>query len=105
LCKRKGFINSRRVFALYGQITTIVPGKGPCLRCIIKKMPSEKRNLPVLGTTSGVLGLLEALEVIKLIAGIGKPLIGRALSFDGEDTTFQIINVKKDPECPVCGNG
>ena len=90
------------VFALYGQITTIFPGKGPCLRCIIKKMPSEKQNLPVLGATPGVLGLLEVFEVIKLITGIGKPLIGRVLSFDGEDTNIQIINVKKDPECPVC---
>lgn len=91
------------VYALYGQITTIVPGKSPCLKCIIKKKPAETRELPVLGTTPGIIGLLEALETIKLITRIGKPLIGRILSFDGEDLTFKIVQIKKNPKCQVCG--
>jgi molybdopterin/thiamine biosynthesis adenylyltransferase len=91
------------VHSLYGQITTVLPGKGPCLRCILPETPKSEDKIPVLGVTAGALGLLEALEAIKIITGMGKPLVGRMLYFDGETTSFYEINVSKREDCPVCG--
>ncbi|MCD6243007.1 HesA/MoeB/ThiF family protein [Candidatus Bathyarchaeota archaeon] len=91
------------VHSWYGQITTIMPGKGPCLRCILPKTPKEEEKFPVLGVTAGVLGLLEALEAIKIIVGLGKPLVGRILFFDGETLSFQEAQVQRKRDCPVCG--
>ena len=92
------------VHSWYGQITTIMPGKGPCLRCILPKTPKEEEKFPVLGVTAGVLGLLEALEAIKIIVGLGKPLVGRILFFDGETSSFQQALIQRRKECPVCKN-
>jgi len=91
------------IYSLYGQITTILPGKGPCLQCILPKIPPEEEKFPVLGATVGTLGLLEALETIKVITGLGEPLVGRMLHFDGETMSFQEIRVDRRPYCPVCG--
>ena len=91
------------VHSWYGQITTIMPGKGPCLKCILPKTPKEEEKFPVLGVTAGVLGLLEALEAIKIIVGLGNPLIGRILFFDGETSSFQEAQVQRKKDCPVCG--
>ena len=91
------------VYSLYGQITTILPGKGPCLQCILPKIPPEEEKFPVLGATAGTLGLLEALETIKIITGLGEPLVGRMLHFDGETMSFQEIKVERRRDCPVCG--
>jgi adenylyltransferase/sulfurtransferase len=90
------------VEGLLGQLATILPGEGPCLKCIIPKEPPPKPVFPVLGTTPGIIGCLQAMEAIKLIVGIGKPLIGRMLLFNGEDMTFDIIEARRDPNCPVC---
>lgn len=92
------------VYALYGQITTILPGKGPCLQCILPQIPPEEEKFPVLGATAGTLGLLEALETIKIITGLGEPLVGRLLHFDGEIMSFQEIKVERRENCPVCGS-
>ncbi|MBE0513132.1 HesA/MoeB/ThiF family protein [Candidatus Bathyarchaeota archaeon] len=92
------------VYALYGQITTILPGKGPCLQCILPKIPPEEEKFPVLGAVVGTLGLLEALETIKIITGLGEPLVGRMLHFDGETMSFQEIKVERRRSCPVCGS-
>jgi molybdopterin/thiamine biosynthesis adenylyltransferase len=92
------------VHGLYGQITTILPGKGPCLQCILPKTPPEEERFPVLGAAVGTLGLLEALETVKLVMGLGEPLIGRMLHFDGETMSFQEIKVERRRACPVCGS-
>jgi adenylyltransferase/sulfurtransferase len=92
------------VEGLTGQLTTIIPGDSPCLKCIIAKPPLRKSTLPMLGTTPGVIGCLQAMETIKLLTGIGEPLIGRMLFFDGRSTTFQEIEVHRDLNCPVCGS-
>jgi len=92
------------VYSLYGQITTVLPGKGPCLQCILPQPPPEEKKFPVLGATAGTLGLLEALETIKIITGLGEPLVGRMLHFDGETTSFQEIRVERRRGCPVCGS-
>jgi len=92
------------VHSLYGQITTVLPGKGPCLQCILPKIPPEEEKFPILGSTVGTLGLLEALETIKVITGIGEPLVGRMLHFDGETMNFTVIKVERRDDCPVCGS-
>ncbi len=85
-----------------GQLATILPGEGPCLRCIIPKEPPPRPAFPVLGTTPGVIGCIQAMEAIKLIVGVGRPLVGKMLFFNGEDMTFDIIEASRDPNCPVC---
>ncbi len=92
------------VNALYGQVTTILPGKGPCLQCILPKIPSEEKKFSVLGATAGTLGLLAALETIKIITGLGEPLVGRMLHFDGEIMSFQEIKVERRRNCSICGS-
>ncbi len=92
------------VYSLYGQITTILPRKGPCLQCILPKIPPEEEKFPILGSTAGTLGMLEALETIKIITGIGELLVGRMLHFDGETMRFQEIKVERRDDCPVCGS-
>ena len=91
------------VEGLVGQVMTILPGKGPCLRCAIPKEPPKKPVFPVLGATPGVIGCLQAVEAIKLIVGVGKPLVGRMLIFNGTDMTFDEMKVNRDPDCRVCG--
>ena len=90
------------VEGLVGQLATILPGEGPCLRCIILKEPPANPAFPVLGTTPGVMGCLQAMEAIKLIVGIGRPLVGKMLFFNGEDMTLDIVEASRDPNCPVC---
>jgi len=90
------------VYSWYGQITTVMPRKGPCLRCILPKNPPEEKRFPILGATAGTLGLLEALEVCKLITGLGVPLVGRMLHLDLENMIVQEIKVEKRTDCPVC---
>ncbi len=91
------------VEGLVGQLMTILPGGGPCLKCAIPKEPPNKPLFPVLGATPGVIGCLQAMEAIKLITGVGEPLVGRMLIFNGMDMTFDEIKVNRDPSCQVCG--
>jgi adenylyltransferase/sulfurtransferase len=88
---------------LVGQMMTIVPGKGPCLKCLVPHEPPKKPIFPVLGATPGVIGCLQAMEAIKLITKIGEPLVGRLLIFNGNDMTFNEVKIKRNPRCPVCG--
>ncbi len=90
------------IFGLYGQMTTIVPGKGPCLRCILPETPKEISRFPVPGATPALFASLETMETLKLIVGFGEPLIGRILLFDGERMSSAIVQVERDPKCPVC---
>lgn len=92
------------VSALHGQVTTIVPGKGPCLRCIFLKDPPEVEKIPVLGATPALLASLQVMEAVKLITGIGKPFVGRMLFANGQEMVFETVEVKRNMECPVCGN-
>ncbi len=98
----KPFVHAA-VRGLVGQATTIVPQRSPCLRCIFPEPPKAEKKFPILGATAGTLGCIEALETIKLITGFGRPLTGRLLIIDLEDMTFNLIGVKRRPDCPVCG--
>lgn len=85
-----------------GQATTVVPGKTPCLYCIFPKS-FRKEVFPVLGTTPGIIGSIQANEAIKYLTGQGKLLEGRLLLWDGLTCSFSELNVNKAENCPVCG--
>jgi len=91
------------VSAMHGQMTTIVPGKGPCLRCIFPKDPPEVEEIPVLGATPALFASLQVMEAIKLVTGIGRLLVGRMLFASGEEMAFETVEVKRNIRCPVCG--
>jgi molybdopterin/thiamine biosynthesis adenylyltransferase/rhodanese-related sulfurtransferase len=99
---------SASILAFEGQISTFVPFEGPCYRCLYPTPPPAELApscgaAGVLGVMAGVMGLLQANEVIKLAAGIGEPLIGRLLLYDSLGTRFTELKVRRDPECPICG--
>ena len=92
-----------------GQLTTIMPGEGPCYRCIFAEPPKEGaipscQEAGVLGAIAGTIGTLQATEVLKLITGIGRPLVGRMLVYDAKDLSFREVEVKKSDNCDVCGD-
>ncbi len=91
------------IYGLDGQVTTIIPGKTACLRCIFPEAPPPE-TFPVIGVTPGVIGLIQATEVIKYITGIGELLAGRLLIWDGLHAKFDEIAVQSDPECADCGD-
>jgi molybdopterin/thiamine biosynthesis adenylyltransferase/rhodanese-related sulfurtransferase len=99
---------SASILAFDGQISTFVPYEGPCYRCLYP-VPPPPEMAPscgaagVLGVMAGVMGLLQANEVIKLVAGIGEPLVGRLLLYDSLGTRFTELKVNRDPDCPICG--
>ncbi|WP_353674853.1 HesA/MoeB/ThiF family protein [Synechocystis sp. LKSZ1] len=85
-------------------LTTIVPGKTPCLHCIFPEKPEWDRwGFGVLGAVSGTLACLAALEGIKLISGLGEPLLGQLLTMDLARAEFAKRRPYHDPNCPVCG--
>lgn len=92
------------VSALHGQMLTIVPSKGPCLRCIFPKNPPEVKRVPVLGATPALLAALQVMEVIKLITGLGEPLTGRMLFLNGKEMAFETVEMRRSANCPICSN-
>ncbi len=97
------------VYRFEGQVTSFVPGQGPCYRCLYPEPPPPElapscQEAGVLGVLPGIIGLLQAIEVIKLAAGIGEPLAGRLLTFDGMKTSFRELKLRRDPECSMCGD-
>ncbi|MEM2213615.1 MAG: HesA/MoeB/ThiF family protein [Candidatus Nezhaarchaeales archaeon] len=97
----KPFVHAA-VHGLEGQLLTVLPGKGPCLRCVIPSEPPQEALVPVLSVTPGVMAALEVMEVVKLIVGLGKPCSDRLLIFDGYEMKFHEIKVEPSPNCPVC---
>ncbi len=91
------------VWGLEGRITTIIPGKTPCLECLVPEAPPSE-VFPVLGATPGVIGTLQVTEAIKILTGVGKPLINRMIIYDGEYMEFHEIQVKRRPDCGACSN-
>jgi len=88
---------------LEGRLTVIDPGKTPCLRCIFPEGPAPG-VFPVVGTTPGVIGVLEAAEALKLLTGIGTPLRGELLIYDGAAASFHKVKISRDPACPDCAS-
>ncbi len=90
------------LWGMDGNLSFIQPPGTPCLRCVFEEAP-PKEVFPVLGTTPGVIGALQALEAIKYLTGIGTNLKGRMLVWDGGAASFQTVRLHKDPDCPSCG--
>jgi molybdopterin/thiamine biosynthesis adenylyltransferase/rhodanese-related sulfurtransferase len=95
------------VFRFEGQTTVFAPGVGPCYRCLYPTPPPPELApgcavAGVLGVVPGIMGLLETNEILKLLLGIGDPLIGRLLIFDALDASFTELKLRRDPECPAC---
>jgi len=99
------------IFRFDGQVTVLdSAGGGPCYRCLFGEPPDPDSDMApncaeagVLGVLPGTVGVLQATETVKLILGIGDPLVGRLLMFDALDMTFRVYKVRKNPACPVCG--
>jgi adenylyltransferase/sulfurtransferase len=96
------------IFRFDGQVSVFGAPGGPCYRCVYPE-PPPPGLVPscaeggVLGVLPGIVGCIQAMEVIKLILGVGDPLIGRLLLFDALGMKFRELKLRKNPECPVCG--
>jgi sulfur-carrier protein adenylyltransferase/sulfurtransferase len=96
------------IYRFEGQVTVFKPGDGPCYRCLFPAPPPPElapscAEGGVLGVLPGVIGSLQASEALKLALGIGDPLVGRLLLFDALSAEFNEVTIRRDPDCPVCG--
>jgi adenylyltransferase/sulfurtransferase len=91
------------VHGMAGQLTFIAVPETPCLSCLFPEAPPQE-TVPVVGAAPGVIGCLEAIEVLKFITGRPGLLKGRLLIWEGDLMRFQELHVEKDPGCPVCGD-
>jgi molybdopterin/thiamine biosynthesis adenylyltransferase/rhodanese-related sulfurtransferase len=96
------------IFRFHGQVTVFKPHEGPCYRCLFPQPPPPElapscAEGGVLGVLPGIVGSLQANEAIKLLLDIGDPLIGRSLLFEALEGSFTEIKLRRDPDCPVCG--
>lgn len=93
------------MYDLEGRLTTILPGRTPCLACLYPEMPPQwKRQFPVFGAVASSVAGLAAMEAIKVLAGVGDPLAGRLLIFDLRGMSFRTLRIAPRPDCPVCGS-
>ena len=96
------------IFQFEGQATVFDPSRGPCYRCLFPEPPPPGaapscQEAGVLGVLPGLIGCVQAVETLKLILGIGNSLVGRLLHFDTLSMEIKTLRLRKDPECPVCG--
>ncbi len=96
------------IFRFEGQITVFDPYVGPCYRCMIPEPPPAElapscAEAGVLGVLPGIVGSIQALETIKVLLGLGETLVGRLLAFDALEESFRAFKVRRDPQCPACG--
>jgi len=93
------------MFAMEGQVTTIIPGKTPCLRCLYPEPPPTwKRQFPVLGAVSAMAGAMAAVEGIKVLTGLGTTLAGVLLHYDAANMIFRRIPIQRREACAECGS-
>jgi sulfur-carrier protein adenylyltransferase/sulfurtransferase len=97
------------IFQFDGQVTVFKPQVGPCYRCLFPAPPPPGAvpncaEAGVLGVLPGIVGCIQAVEGIKQILGIGEPLVGRLLIFDALSMEFSEVKIRRDPNCPVCGD-
>ena len=96
------------IYRFEGQVTVFKPNSGPCYRCLYPEPPPPEMSPNcqeggVLGVLAGIIGNLQVVEVLKLILGIGEPLVGKLLIYDALKTEFRNLNLRKDASCPLCG--
>jgi adenylyltransferase/sulfurtransferase len=97
------------IFRFEGQATVFVPFEGPCYRCLYPEPPPPGmvpscQEAGVLGVLPGVIGVIQAIETIKLLLGVGSQLVGRLLLFDALAMSFKEMRLRRDANCPVCGD-
>jgi molybdopterin/thiamine biosynthesis adenylyltransferase len=93
------------MYGLEAQITTFVPGRTGCLRCLVGAPPPDwRRQFPVLGAVSATVGCLGAVEAVKLLTGLGETLSNVLLTLDLASMQFRRMRIGADPRCPTCGN-
>jgi len=97
------------IFRFEGQATVFDPYSGPCYRCLVPEPPPPElapscAEAGVLGVLCGIIGSLQAVEAVKLLLGIGEPLVGRLLAYDALAEEFRTFKVRRDPSCPACGS-
>ncbi len=108
---REAFLQGKPIvecamYQMETQLTTMIPGQTPCLRCLVPEIPATwKRQFPVLGAVSGAVACLAATEAVKWITGIGTNLTGRMLCCDLGRMQFRSFEIQSRPECEVCGTG
>jgi molybdopterin/thiamine biosynthesis adenylyltransferase/rhodanese-related sulfurtransferase len=98
------------IFRFEGQATVFHPHVGPCYRCIVPEPPPPElapscSEAGVLGVLCGIIGSIEAVEAVKMLLGIGEPLVGRLLAYDALGEEFRTFKVRRDPNCPACSDG
>lgn len=103
----KPFVHAA-VLQFYGQAITVIPKKYACYRCLLPIPPPIEsaqscEQAGVIGTIVGMMGIIQANEIIKYILGSGELLTGKMLLFDALDSSFEKINIKKNPKCSICG--
>jgi sulfur-carrier protein adenylyltransferase/sulfurtransferase len=96
------------IFRFEGQATVFDPYNGPCYRCMFPEPPPPElapscAEAGVLGVLPGIIGSIEAVEAVKILLGIGEPLIGRLLAYDALSEEFRTYKTRRDPNCPACG--
>ncbi|MHB1503821.1 MAG: molybdopterin-synthase adenylyltransferase MoeB [Acidimicrobiales bacterium] len=96
------------IFRFEGQVTVFDPYVGPCYRCMIPEPPPAElapscSEAGVLGVLCGIVGSLQGVEAVKMLLGLGDPLVGRLLAYDALEQSFRTFNVHRDPYCPACG--
>jgi adenylyltransferase/sulfurtransferase len=89
------------VWGMNGRVTTFWPGQGPCLACASLDLPSPV-SAALLGPLPGIMGSLQAFEALRILGGLGPALLGRVLTFKGDNFQFTEKLVRTDPRCPVC---
>jgi molybdopterin/thiamine biosynthesis adenylyltransferase/rhodanese-related sulfurtransferase len=95
------------IFRFEGQASVYLPHQGPCYRCQVPEPPPAElapscAEAGVLGVLPGIIGSIQAMETIKLLLGIGEPLVGRLLAYDAFEESFRTFKVNRDPECAAC---
>ncbi len=100
---------SGAILRFEGQVTTIIPGEGHCYRCLFEEPPPPGlvpscQEAGVLGALCGVIGSLQAMEVLKLILGKGQPLKNQLLMYNAFESSFRKVKVPRNPDCPVCSD-
>jgi molybdopterin/thiamine biosynthesis adenylyltransferase/rhodanese-related sulfurtransferase len=96
------------IFRFEGQATVFYPYPGPCYRCLVPEPPPAElapscAEAGVLGVLPGIIGSIQAVEAIKLLLDLGDPLVGRLLAYDALEQSFRTFKIRRDPDCPACG--
>jgi sulfur-carrier protein adenylyltransferase/sulfurtransferase len=95
------------VCGFVGELSDFACAGGPCYRCLYPAPPAASPAAPppgLLGVLPGVIGVIQATETIKLLLGIGEPLVGRVLRYDALAMTFRTLRLARDPDCPACAH-